>query len=41
VYAGFIASVASWSLYSFVDMTNTITYYFETLIDGQESEQDE
>ena len=41
VYAGFIASVASWSLYSFVDMTNTITYYFETLIDGQELEQDE
>ena len=33
VSAGMSSSVASWTVYSFVDMLNTITFYVETLIE--------
>lgn len=39
--AGFMSSVFSWIVYSFVDMTNAISFYFETLVEEEEQEQDE
>ena len=35
VYAGFSSSVFSWAVYSFVDMLNAVTFYFESAIEEE------
>jgi len=41
VYAGLSSSLVSWLAYSFADALNTVTFYFETLIEKEESDSDD
>jgi len=38
IVAGFMSSVFSWIVYSFVDMANAVSFYFENIIVVEEEE---
>lgn len=38
IYGGFISSLFSWMVYSFVGMTNAVSFYFENIIVVEEEE---
>jgi|ETNvirenome_6_85_1030632.scaffolds.fasta_scaffold30427_4 hypothetical protein len=38
IVAGLMSSVFSWIVYSFVDMTNAISFYYEALVEEEEQE---
>lgn len=38
VYGGFVSSLFSWTIYSFVEMTNAVSFYYENIIVVEEEE---